>query len=815
MAQNDIRPLLNWRNRDLTRSVTDERVYPQERPTLDPVYGDYVNTEEPIGPPTIGPLSIDPTDYLTPGGLAKMGGSLVAGLKGLAAGSSLPLIVGMANTTTKKTLREMLAQMATQDRSALSASERKLMETFGEKFVREAAAAKRVSRAEAAALASPGSAPGQNAIVSGNAGKMAPDYFRKLQDAQGEAEVLRQAQAGVHLKRQAGGGYVGLPRDVQSPQSLGAMRSRFDNQFDGGANAIAASDTPDRVGTWYDRAKQGQAMSNETYQLPRTLEQHSVYSAGVAPEMELGFALNHANSRALGDPQMAYRSAGANKLDEAVAAGVPAQLAYKIGEYGKKNDPRLPNGGLFGVNDFRASQSWGYTDPSGKPWKAGASDTMHPPMDAETALAVKRANDMGIGGRTDWRGPHLQEVPWVLGKAEDMYSRGYKARYSPENNGGSVIEGIKAAVRDANQTTADYFPKHTMSSTWEAVPGVSTGHVPSILTATPEQKLAYQQTGRWDIPTDTLATESGNVVGAGNRDAIYSAMGLRQLPSVESIGAYRNSQGVMENNPVTMARPLVDMDKGNLSQFVNPRTLKGVDSAENFRGLIDAQEAYGANLPVTNPSAGGKSSLLIDTANRDPFGGQQWNPDQANRLSTLLQGSGFEPMATSRGVLLRNTADEPSAAQVRALAKGMGNDITDILPGKLTPAAYGSPSDFNRGSGVFGTAHGSYDDAGNFVPFTPGSGQATAQVLNKFAAQPQDIAANISESDAIRRVIRQKTARDAGLEGARPDIQNTRKFFSEADWAKIVAQIRAGMTPAAALAASGYSLSGMAEESPR
>ena len=39
-----------------------------------------------------------------------------------------------------------------------------------------------------------------------------------------------------------------------------------------------------------------------------------------------------------------------------------------------------------------------------------------------------------------------------------------------------------------------------------------------------------------------------------------------------------------------------------------------------------------------------------------------------------------------------------------------------------------------------------------------------------------------------------------------------RQFFSEADWNRAVELMRKGMTPAAAVAALGYSLSGMASE---
>lgn len=46
---------------------------------------EYKNTEEPLGPPTVGPISLDPTDYIGPGALAKAG----AAIKGVLTGGFL------------------------------------------------------------------------------------------------------------------------------------------------------------------------------------------------------------------------------------------------------------------------------------------------------------------------------------------------------------------------------------------------------------------------------------------------------------------------------------------------------------------------------------------------------------------------------------------------------------------------------------------------------------------------------------------------------------------------------------------------------
>jgi hypothetical protein len=300
------------------------------------------------------------------------------------------------------------------------------------------------------------------------------------------------------------------------------MRRAMDKDFIDSVEAVRLAD-PDRLGTWYDRAKAGIAQSAEPYQLDRTLDQHAVYSAGVSPESELGFALKHQNSRVAGQPERAYRGPGMRTLDTAVAEDRPAKLAFKVGEYREKNDPRVPNTGLFGVNDFRRAQGMGYTDPEGKPWKAGVTATMHPFMDAETALQVSRANRAGIGGRTDWQGPHIQELPWVYGKAQDLYSRGQRGRFA-----GDPLEGMKSSIREANKTAQDYMYKHAASATHEAIPGASLGHVRQALDMPPEQKVEYGRKGRWDQPAPEAKLNPLPQVGAGNRDVAQSRAGGRR-----------------------------------------------------------------------------------------------------------------------------------------------------------------------------------------------------------------------------------------------------------------------------------------------
>ena len=620
-------------------------------------------------------------------------------------------------------------------------------------------------------------------------GKAIPaDYWRQLEQEKGQEFTLEQIKKGSHLRPDGKGGYIGAPRTIDSPQALTAFRRSLDQQFKDGVKAIEASEIdPYRVGTWYDRAKQGMAMSNEPNQLARTLEGQAVYSAGVSPESELAFALKHLNSRAVGEPTMAYRGAGMRNLDTAVAEDRPANLAFKVGEYRNKNDPALPNTGLFGVNDFRAAQGFGYTTPDGKIWKGGVTDQMHSFMDAETALAVDRARNKGVGGRNDWQGSHLQEIPWVYGKAQDLYTRGENARFA-----GDPGVGIAKAIREANKTAQDYYYKHTGSVTHEEIPGAITG-AKSIVNASPEDRIAYSNLSRWDINSPYTLPEAPTT-GEGKRDAIYSALGFRQLPSIESAGLFKNALGQVERNPMTIARPLLDFPTGGGGGVIAPNTQQAMNSAERFRAVIDAQEAGAYNLP--NTGVGGANGILFDSRPAtNNLTGIQPTAKQIGDIGDLLDSSGFGKRfgvtATNRGINIFPFAEDSLDAQALRALKKISPQISEIFPSV--------PMTAKNTLGYVGGVTGNR--------FT---GESTAGLLDELSKVNPTISMNLSESEAIRNKIRGNISRDASLADFPQDIQNTRNFFAESDWPVAVNLIRNGMTPAAALASMGYSLNSMA-----
>ena len=666
-----------------------------------------------------------------------------------------------------------------------------VLEAFGSKHEREAIIRRKVLKAALEAEGAAYVAP----VNRGKQGKKDAAIYRTLADEQGDDAAMAIFRAGGHLKPDGHGGYIGAPRTVTNSQGLTGMRTALDNQFREGVTALNHAD-PDRpTGTWYPRAKDSIEMMSEPYQIPRTLNQHAVYSAGVSPEIELGFALKHQNSRLSGEPTMAYRGAPMRQLDNADAAYANPRFAAKVGEYRNKLNPEIPVAGLFGVNDFRAAQGYGYTDVSGKPWKAGVTSTMHPFMDAENALTVDRANRDMVGGKTDWVGPNIQEVPWIYAKAQDIYSRANKKKGRFAGRDGPI-----EAIREANNTQQDYMYKHAAAATNEAIPGKSTGHVPSILDAPLAEREAYSKTGNW--------------VGEDNKDALYRAAGFRQLSSLQSSGMFRNSAGQIEYQPMNMNRPLFDfptLKAGDPNPgLVSPTTMKTAGAIERIRALLDAQEAGAVNLPNTSDSVSGKLGLLMDSRPKgDRLTGVQPTADELGGLAGVIEGAGlgkrFGVTPTNRGASVIPYITDGLDQQAQRELKKLSPALQAIFNSNVMPARHNIS--YVPGIGKWGES--------GVVPTAPFSGEATGGALAQLAESRQNVARNLGESDEVRRMIRQKTARDDALPGARQDIQNMRRFFSEADWPKAVELIRSGLTPAAAVAALGYSLNSMAADPPR
>jgi len=712
----------------------------------------------------------------------------------LASLGAVPIVGGVAKVANKARKGGKAAKEATSVREAVeqavAESERAgppdPLAQFGRKQTEDAARQKKVEKAnraaaEGQAVEAKGKGDGRRAARPGT-------YYREMAREDGPDAVLAAARKGDHLHRTPDGGYVGAPRDIKSPQALGSMRNRLDRNVETSATEINYADPTRPAGSWYPRAKAGMAETSEPWRIGRDVEAHAVYSAGVSPASETDLAIKHSTSRAIGAPRRAKYQDQADTLDSAVAENRAAVLGEKTGEYGPKIDPREPTAGLFGVNDFRNAQHYGYTHPTGEPWRAGVTSPMHQFMDAETALQTARLNERGVGGRTDWTGPMTQEVPWISGKAQDLYSRRAGASYPTGR------EGMVQALRDANATMADSVPKHLFSATHEQMPGFNTGHLPALPGMPEDTKNLYSRSATWALRNQDASMYPGmpESVGAGPRDVLHSAAQFRTLPVQDHIGRYTNSAGQVEQNLGNVSPVLVDMRTGE--QMVEPNTMKVLEAIENMRGGIDAQEASAGHIVHTSRQvpASERVAGVIDTGGRpmDPAEVDAFNA----RLAALRSGLAVSPSARGGLVADFNTVFDDPKASVDAIKRAQQAGI---------PVQSGRLESF-------------------YVPHEYGEGAKTSSILQGFADLPegvsQTVSRNISESPDVRKVIEAKIARDADPQyggGARDDIQLMRKFFSEADWARAVELMRKGMAPAAAVAALGYSLSAMAEEDQR
>ena len=562
--------------------------------------------------------------------------------------------------------------------------------------------------------------------------KRPPRIYRDMASDKGDQAVLDAANAGHHIRPQAGGGFIGYPRTVKTMDDIQAMRSDFDSQVNDAAEAVKFAEdtagTPQRAGSWYERAQEGHREVAEPYMYPRVSEQSGVFSAGVAPVAETAFALRYGASRGFGNPEKGFRKTGDKTLDKGVESGAPANLKFKVDEYRKKNDPLVELSGPFGVNDFRMAQSFGYTDPSGQPWRAGVQDTMHPVMDAETALAVQRLNQNLKPGEKPATGATTQELPWVYGKAGDFFGRYRGGKYSDDN------AGRIAALRDANNTGADYKPAHA-----------------------------------WTMPSDT--DWSLTDAGGRKRDSMYSALGLQQY-----------SPGDAGVHPLTGFQTIAKAGTPNVPS-VNTR--KSIGAVESLRALSDELRQGKANMPVTTAARTGQNSVLLERMGYNETGNPTFKSGTADEIAAL-KALGLNAEPTMRGTIIRGKSPRDAAKILtrreeleRAMPGGnpMQAAIEDVTVQGISPASQA------------------------------GQGKATAAMLRKMADAPEKVALDLSESPAVRGHLKSRIGT-----AKREDLKKTLSFLSDADWNKAVKMIRGGMKPAAAVAALGYSLQGMAAE---
>jgi hypothetical protein len=589
-------------------------------------------------------------------------------------------------------------------------------------------------------------------------------------------DAIKVARKEPHLIKagdQSEGFYVGGPRDINSKRGLTNRRQGFD--------AYVAADP--RGSDWYDRYRNAvtEVTGGDQQQMDWMTKTHGMMSAGVDPGSETQFALRETSGQVAGMPVKAARPAQHEALQAAIDNKDPSHimLGDKTGEYARLIHPDQSHQGATGVNDFRHARNWGYTEASGDAQRDALTDAQHRFMDYETALAVDRANKAGVGGRNDWTGEQLQAAPWVRQKAEAIA----ETRKMP----------YEEAFGHANNTIADFFPKHTAYATHESMPGPSTGHLPDLPHADQATRDAYSSDPRslWNN-------------APGGRDAIYSGLGvegtgvnMRVQPSIDMTGSYVPAGMERQFNQGQTARPLVafqtkDAGGANLAvKQVATADKALLNAGELTRAYIDAQDAGAWHKPFTDGKASAMQSYFTPMDRKATVG----EIDELQRVASM---HGLPDVIDSGQGLTATNFGGSYGPQPGPYTNRGRKAVEKALP-QATPAEAGAP----QRAAIDSRYAGLEDEWAQGV----GSGAATDKLLAALNQNPQMRAA-FNNNPYIGQNAAARMDRDAGLAsqfgGVRPDIQNARQAISgPAGW---VDRLEAARRSGVALPAIGAGL---------
>ena len=484
--------------------------------------------------------------------------------------------------------------------------------------------------------------------------------------------------------------HVGGPRDIKTAAELLRQRRKVDQGIDAGALG----------GDWYDRyrASVNEVTGGDPIQNRWMTSQEGQWSAGVDPRSELGFALKENNASIAGMPTKSARPAQHEAHLAAIEAKDPSlyQLGEKTGEYQQRIEPRPPgsnvDAGATGVNDFRWAAEHGFTEPGGASQRSALTDAQHRYLDYETALAVDRANKRAAGGRADWTGEQVQAAGWVRQKADSILEKrtneiqsdvdrttkqAQKMGLSKEETAAAVAkvrtDHDARAFAEANRQIGDFFPANTAYATHESRPGSQTGHLPGLLSATPDEIARYHAD-----PASTWAT------APGGRDAIYAGTGIpdtgvnmRVRPTKPMQGAYERPDGTIEFNPGETANPLVAFQTNpGAPKTIAAADRKILDAGETWRGLIDAQNAGAWHKPYAGGPTKQSNSVFVPLD-------RKLSETEMVALKAEAKARGLPDVVdTGSGVTLTSFYPQPEVMTPK-VQKSLESAVKTVLPDAL------------------------------------------------------------------------------------------------------------------------------------
>lgn len=541
--------------------------------------------------------------------------------------------------------------------------------------------------------------------------------------------------------------FVGAPGTIKSRADLEAMRAQIDEAARLGAEVGGEK--------WYDKARGAvtELTAGDPVRARLLAQELALTSPQATPETNLGFALNMHNAYEMGQPlDLVRNTRTAQAYNAARGAGTDIPLGAKTGPYAQNIDPTVPYS-TVGTNDIWHARSFGYPEST---IKGGLKEQQHAFMDAETVLAVDRANRAKFGGRRDWTSPEIQAGTWVGQRAQAQAAEG-----TP----------IAEALAQGAKGYPEALQKYTAYGPTDPVPGLGTGHRPDIVAGTPEA-AAYGAD-----PRSTFSPEGV--------DVYHQALGGYQRKTLPTTGIYESPGGPLEVSPGEAARTMVGMAGKSGARTWDPASLEMLRAAEAAKAYVNAQNMAAAVMSVPTNKAGRLGSVEFLT------GGKQFTPEQVNQIRELGAKANLPDLAhLGDRAIMTNWMDTPSgAATGQALGKGgLAESLSKIIPGaqpKRTEvlSAYTPEMDFaeawRKGEG---------------------SGAVTGQLralLSPTAIAKLDASPKI-KADVLGRLERDIAGQQGGAQ-VRADLQNARGIIAKEGFAGLFRALEKGTVALPAL----------------
>jgi len=542
-------------------------------------------------------------------------------------------------------------------------------------------------------------------------------------------------------------GYVGAPDWVKTPEDLQRMRDSFDAQVEAGQHGAK----------WYREAQEGiKEMAGPEPERQHLLAQEkAITSAQATPETNLGFAIAGHNAIMSGRPAPIVRT---GEIAEKMREGVPIgeiKLGRKTGIYSRHMDPTVEDPAT-GTNDIWHARAFGYENPEG-----GLHAQQHAFMDAETVLAVARANEKKLGGRSDWTPGEVQAAPWVYNKAGGLQEQ---FGWSPER-----------AMAEAVKTYPQFFEKHTAMGTHEATPGIGVRQLPGIAEGTQAEREAFaaRPESSWRDPT--------------GRDLFYRALGMWTRPTTKATGIFEGPKG-LEINPAEVARPMVGFTGKAGERVVDPASRAMLDAAEAARAYIDAQNAGAWSIPIAKQKTGVSTSLYTPRP-----GGAPLPIEDVGRLQAIGGPRGLPGVIDyGEGTALTSFGGGPTGRELaKAGREGLGQEVESVLGRQ--------PMQVRLDTG--------YIDYGKLWGKEEGTGAVTRALKKRLTNKNAPaIIVRLDASPGIRHAVAARLQRDIDVavqtgQPIRRDLQLARQLIIDGGFAGLFEALKQGAAvPALALA---------------